>query len=138
MHEYILTPYSLYAAVSVGLETEDIISVLDRLSKVPASRTTLRQYNCIIVFLNNALVQVKLPESIKDFIRSCTRSYGKVKLLLQRNRYFVESAYPEVFAKLLDDAVISASRAKSQVRYLNYRFMLCVVRVDGEGEKGCV
>lgn len=30
MHEYLLTPHSLYAAVSVGLETETIISVLNR------------------------------------------------------------------------------------------------------------
>lgn len=36
VHEYMLTPHSLYAAVSVGLETETIISVLDRLSKVKA------------------------------------------------------------------------------------------------------
>ena len=34
IHEYQLTPHSLYAAVSVGLETETIISVLSRLSKV--------------------------------------------------------------------------------------------------------
>jgi DNA excision repair protein ERCC-3 len=34
VHEYILTPHSLYAAVSVGLDTETIISVLNRLSKV--------------------------------------------------------------------------------------------------------
>lgn len=33
MHEYNLTPHSLYAAVSVGLETETIISVLNKLSK---------------------------------------------------------------------------------------------------------
>ena len=34
VHEYILTPHSLYAAVSVGLDTDTIISVLNRLSKV--------------------------------------------------------------------------------------------------------
>ena len=33
VHEYMLTPHSLYAAVSVGLETQTIILVLDRLSK---------------------------------------------------------------------------------------------------------
>jgi hypothetical protein len=33
IHEYKLTPYSLYAAVSVGLETEAIIDVLRILSK---------------------------------------------------------------------------------------------------------
>ncbi len=72
MHEYNLTPHSLYAAVSVGLETETIISVLDRLSKP------------------------KLPKEIIDFIRGSTLNYGKVKLVLQKNRYFVESPFPEV------------------------------------------
>jgi DNA excision repair protein ERCC-3 len=33
IHEYKLTSYSLYAAVSVGLQTQDIIEVLSRLSK---------------------------------------------------------------------------------------------------------
>jgi hypothetical protein len=33
INEYQLTPYSLYAAVSVGLQTDDIIKDLDRLSK---------------------------------------------------------------------------------------------------------
>lgn len=37
LHEYQLTPHSLYAAVSVGLETETIINVLNRLSKVGAA-----------------------------------------------------------------------------------------------------
>lgn len=72
MHEYNLTPHSLYAAVSVGLETETIITVLDRLSKT------------------------KLPKEILDFIRGSTQNYGKVKLVLQKNRYFVESPFPEV------------------------------------------
>ena len=34
VHEYVMTPHSLYAAVSVGLETDVIVSVLNRLSKV--------------------------------------------------------------------------------------------------------
>ena len=54
VHEYVLTPHSLYAAVSVGLETATIIAVLNRLSKVP------------------------LPEDIKDFIIASTSNYGKV------------------------------------------------------------
>ncbi|KAF2537478.1 hypothetical protein F2Q68_00020477 [Brassica cretica] len=51
MHEYNLTPHSLYAAVSVGLETETIISVLN-----------------------------KLPNDMIDFINASTANYGKVKL----------------------------------------------------------
>ncbi|KAK6137403.1 hypothetical protein DH2020_028875 [Rehmannia glutinosa] len=54
MHEYNLTPHSLYAAVSVGLETETIISVLDKLSKT------------------------KLPKEMINFIHSSTANYGKV------------------------------------------------------------
>jgi DNA excision repair protein ERCC-3 len=33
IHEYKLTSYSLYAAVSVGLQTQDIIEYLKKLSK---------------------------------------------------------------------------------------------------------
>ena len=36
VHEYVLTPHSLYAAVSIGLTTQTIITVLNRLSKVRA------------------------------------------------------------------------------------------------------
>lgn len=54
VHEYVLTPHSLYAAVSVGLDTDTIIAVLDRLSKV------------------------HLTADLKRFVRTCTRNYGKV------------------------------------------------------------
>ncbi|KXS18804.1 component of the holoenzyme form of RNA polymerase transcription factor [Gonapodya prolifera JEL478] len=77
IHEYKLTAYSLYAAVSVGLETLSIIQVLNRLSKVP------------------------VPTSIEDYIRACTASYGKLKLVLKFNRYFVESAHTDLLQKLL-------------------------------------
>lgn len=52
--QYKLTAYSLYAAVSVGLQTEDIIEYLKRLSKT------------------------SIPDGIIEFIKLCTLSYGKV------------------------------------------------------------
>lgn len=85
MHEYNLTPHSLYAAVSVGLETETIINVLDRLSKT------------------------KLANEILTFIRASTLNYGKVKLVLQKNRYFVESPHPEVILIVPDIKVSSCT-----------------------------
>lgn len=88
LHEYTLTPYSLYAAVSVGLETNQIIKVLETLSKN------------------------ELSENIKSFIRESTASYGKVKLVLNRNTYYIESQYPEILIKLLEDEVIRESRVK--------------------------
>lgn len=72
MHEYNITPHSLYAAVSVGLETETIVSVLNKLSKT------------------------KLPKEMIDFIHASTANYGKVKLVLKKNRYFIESPFPDV------------------------------------------
>ncbi|RKP27898.1 DNA repair helicase rad25 [Syncephalis pseudoplumigaleata] len=86
LHEYRLTPYSLYAAVSVGLETNDIIDVLNRLSKVP------------------------VPESVAKLIQECTLSYGKVKLVLKQNRYYVESQHPSILQRLLKDSVIRGAR----------------------------
>lgn len=91
MHEYSLTPHSLYAAVSVGLETETIISVLNKLSKT------------------------KLPPEMISFIHGSTANYGKVKLVLKKNRYFVESPFPEVLKTLLRDDVISRARISSEV-----------------------
>ncbi|PCH42321.1 DNA helicase [Wolfiporia cocos MD-104 SS10] len=90
IHEYKLTSYSLYAAVSVGLQTEDIIEVLNRLSKVP------------------------VPESIVTFIRERTLSYGKVKLVLKHNKYYVESTHPETLQVLLKDSTIREARVHSQ------------------------
>lgn len=52
--QYRLTAYSLYAAVSVGLQTQDIIEYLKRLSKT------------------------SIPDGIIEFIKLCTLSYGKV------------------------------------------------------------
>ncbi|XP_017087581.2 general transcription and DNA repair factor IIH helicase/translocase subunit XPB [Drosophila bipectinata] len=94
IHEYKLTAYSLYAAVSVGLQTHDIIEYLKRLSKT------------------------SIPEGILEFIRLCTLSYGKVKLVLKHNKYFIESPHPEVLQKLLKDPVIQKCR---------------LIRSEGEG-----
>ncbi|TPX32015.1 hypothetical protein SeMB42_g07665 [Synchytrium endobioticum] len=82
VHEYRLTEYSLYAAVSVGLETNNIIDVLNRLSKL------------------------QVPKPVEQFIKKYTLSYGKIKLLLQHNRYYVESRFPAVLEKLLRDDLI--------------------------------
>ncbi|OMJ15846.1 putative DNA repair helicase ercc3 [Smittium culicis] len=86
VHEYKLTPYSLYAAVSVGLETKDILDVLNRLSKVP------------------------VPDDVVKAIKQCTVSYGKVKQVLKHNRYFVESSHADILQRLLRDPIISAAR----------------------------
>ncbi|ETV82401.1 hypothetical protein H257_05051 [Aphanomyces astaci] len=91
LHEYKLTPYSLYAAVSVSIETESIVKVLERLSK------------------NH------LPLVIVQFIKECTASYGKAKLVLHHNEYYVESLYPKVLKRLLEEESIRLARVKEDV-----------------------
>lgn len=55
-----------------------------------------------------------MPESIINFIRERTLSYGKVKLVLKHNKYFVESSHPETLQLLLKDKVIREARVVSQ------------------------
>jgi DNA excision repair protein ERCC-3 len=86
MHEYKLTPYSLYAAVATNIDTESIVKVLDRLSK-------------------NVL-----PDSVASFIRECTKRYGKAKLVLKHNKFYVESEHHDVLRELLRDTKISKAR----------------------------
>ncbi|KAG5985035.1 transcription factor TFIIH complex ERCC-3 subunit [Claviceps digitariae] len=88
MHEYALTTHSLYAAVSVGLSPADIINTLDRFLKTP------------------------LPDEIRNFITSCTQSYGKVKLVLKNTKYYVESPDPEMLQMLLKNPTIGPLRVQ--------------------------
>ncbi len=92
VHQYKLTPYSLYAAVATNIETESIILVLERLSK-------------------NAL-----PKQVKNFVRDCTSKYGKAKLVLKHNKFYVESEFPEVLRELLRDPTIAQARVHEDVQ----------------------
>ena len=77
IHEYVLTPHSLYAAVSIGLTTEKIAEVLDRLSKA------------------------NLSEEVKHFIEACTKNYGKVKLVLKEEQVFLGITGCEDFGEVV-------------------------------------
>ncbi|MBZ3889851.1 TFIIH basal transcription factor complex helicase XPB subunit [Sciurus carolinensis] len=83
VHEYKLTAYSLYAAVSVGLQTSDITEYLRKLSKTG------------------------VPDGIIQFIKAIIggRALGR--------RYFVESSHPDVIQHLLQDPVIRECRLRN-------------------------
>ena len=53
-----------------------------------------------------------LPKGIVQYIEMCTLSYGKVKLVLKHNRYFVESNFPDCLQKLLKDPVVQECRLR--------------------------
>ena len=78
IHEYMLTKNSLYAAVSVQLQKEDIIKVL-----------------------NNICKNAKVPDKVIKFIDECTSQYGQAKLVLKDNKYFIESFKKNVIDRLM-------------------------------------
>lgn len=90
IHEYRLTPYSLYAAVATSIDTDSILRVLSAFSKSP------------------------LPPSVSTFIQECTKRYGKAKLVLKHNLMYVESDYPDVLRELLRDPLIAQARVMEQ------------------------
>jgi hypothetical protein len=96
IQEYKISMLSLYAAVSVGKETDSILHVLERLSKTP------------------------LPHSVTKFIREMTNKFGKVKLVLKHEndeaRWFVETTgpYAHLLHTLLANPELKACRMKRE------------------------
>lgn len=73
----------MYAAASVGLTETDIEKVLDRFCK-----------------------NRQIPPEVLDFIRLHCSSYGKAKIVLKSNQYFIEANDRETMKRLISfDAV---------------------------------
>ncbi|KAF2113854.1 P-loop containing nucleoside triphosphate hydrolase protein [Lophiotrema nucula] len=87
MHEYTLTAHSLFAAVSVGHSSQEIIDKLDRYSK-----TTL-------------------SPNVVAFIEKSTSSFGKAKIVLKKTLSYIESDDPTILQRLLQDPTIAECRA---------------------------
>jgi DNA excision repair protein ERCC-3 len=79
MHEYKLTEYSLYAAMSMGLSATHIVDALESMSK-----TTL-------------------PGEIKDFVFKVGRKMGKIRVLLKDGNYFLEFWEKQMLEKVQGD-----------------------------------
>ena len=86
IHTYRLTENSLYAAVALSIDTATIIKTLNRLCKTD------------------------MPPSVARFIRDGTYTFGKAKLVLKENKFFVESQFPEVLRELLKNPTIKNAR----------------------------
>jgi len=69
----------------------------------------------VLPFDQLPIQKVKLPPSMKEFILEMTQLFGKVKLLLQRNGYYIESPDQEVIQLLLEDEVISKALIRDSV-----------------------
>ncbi|KAF1954074.1 TFIIH basal transcription factor complex helicase-like protein XPB subunit [Byssothecium circinans] len=87
IHEYALTAHSLFAAVSVGHSTKEIIDRLERYSKSA------------------------LSPDVVAFVRKSTGSFGKAKIVLKKTLSYIESEDPEILQRLLRDPTVAACRA---------------------------
>ena len=86
IHEYEMTQHSLHAAVSIGLNTHDILKKLEMLCKT------------------------KLPSGVENFIRSCTDVYGKVKMVIVDTSFFLETSSRSIFELLSNDPEIRRAK----------------------------
>jgi DNA excision repair protein ERCC-3 len=91
MHQYKLNHGSLYAATSLGLETNHILKQLERFSKV------------------------ELPSSVIDYITTYTERFGKATLVLKKGHYYIESYQRNVLEQLINDPEI-AECTKSEIQ----------------------
>jgi len=90
MNEYILTQHSLHAAVSMGLNTDTILSRL------------------------NMLCKTELPYDLQKFIRGCTASYGQVKMVIVDDRFYLETTSKDIYDILSKDVKICEAKTGNE------------------------
>ncbi|UJR08861.1 hypothetical protein I4U23_013116 [Adineta vaga] len=83
---YRITSNSFDTAMFFGLKGETILEDLQELSRT------------------------NVPSAVIDLIKSCTESYGKVRLELKQNRYIFECLSPDVWNTLIRDSQIQDCR----------------------------
>lgn len=112
IHEFKITPYSLYAAISIGLDPHYIIKKLETLSK-----------NII-------------PEDLKNFIIDSTANYNKVKLVLKNGAFWVETNSQDTFNVVGKDDIINSCKIKDDKPHL-YSFQITPESVESF-KKRCI
>jgi DNA excision repair protein ERCC-3 len=88
IHEYQITLFSMYAAVSIGLTADEIIHVLNLLSKC------------------------RVSEELEQTIVHTIKAVGKLRLILQDNRFFVESTDLALLQRIANDHEIAKCRVR--------------------------
>ncbi|SCM08184.1 DNA repair helicase RAD25, putative [Plasmodium chabaudi adami] len=122
IHEFQLTIFSLYAAISVGITLDELLLNLDKFSK-------------------NVL-----PSELVYSITKSAESFGKVKLVLRENKYYIEAKDKFELDYLLNNNIIKNARVystdvnnndskKNSIFNLNSNFMESS-RADNTGASG--
>ncbi|XP_053991013.1 uncharacterized protein LOC128883059 [Hylaeus volcanicus] len=88
MHEFQITIFSLYAGIGMGITVDTLLTTLNNFSK---------NY---------------IPPNLKNLLYTHGNAFGRVKLVLRDNRYFLESENREDLEVLLSHPVISEARIR--------------------------
>ena len=96
IHEYILTPYALYAAVTSGIDATEIIYILETLSK------------------NH------LPKIALKMISLCTNLYRKLHLILYKSMYYIYSPENSFLKIVLGDKILKKFKFTIITSYFNF------------------
>ncbi len=113
IHEYKITAFSLYAAASLGLDTSDILSGIDRMSKT------------------------QIGKDLVNFIQKTTSEAGKVRLLLRGGRYFLESCHRNMLDKLLQNSDIREARTGTgDSGFLEEERQIVKIQIEGTADGG--
>ena len=86
--EYELNTFSLYSAASRGINTDEIIDILEKISKN------------------------FLQEELKKFIIGKTQTYGMARLILKNNRYFIKCRDSTIMNRLRTIQEVNQSHRK--------------------------
>eukprot|EP00397_Hematodinium_sp_SG-2012_P017331 GEMP01017718.1.p1 GENE.GEMP01017718.1~~GEMP01017718.1.p1 ORF type:complete len:687 (+),score=146.55 GEMP01017718.1:103-2163(+) len=104
LHEFQITLFSLYAAVTAGLTVNEILRVLDMFSKT------------------------NLSESLAIWIRKHGEMIGKVRMALRDGRYFVESSDRGLLERLFANTNIKLAALTESLR--GRKFEVNPVRIE--------
>ena len=90
--EYEINAFSLYSAASMGIDTDDIINILENISKN------------------------KLQDEIKKFIFDNTKTYGIARIILKNKRYFIKCKTNDILKEIknIQDVRVSIKKIKDK------------------------
>lgn len=89
IHEFQITVFSLYAAIGIGMTIEDIIVNLSKFSKN------------------------EIPPNLENLLRVHGNAFGRVKLVLRDNRYYLEAGSKEDLEFMLTIPTIAEARIRN-------------------------
>ncbi len=86
-----------------------------RLTKDSLFASSITKTTDFIIKHLNIFCKTEVPSEVIQYIQDCTQTFGKAKLVLKDNSFYVESQYPEVLRELLRNPTIKDARSRALI-----------------------